>query len=142
MNNQAFDYSKLKGRIKEKCGTCFNFAKSLGCSSNTLSAKINNASDFSQTEIIKSVDILGLKKEDISTYFFTPKVQFSKHLTQQKTEQSAFLFSFCLNLFTQSFLQVFTIYQCTIYFYEKCCHFSSFSSAEMPICWQHFRNTC
>lgn len=80
MNNPAFDYSKLKGRIKEKCGTCFNFAKSLGCSSNTLSAKINNASDFSQTEIIKSVDILGLKKEDISTYFFTPKVQFSKLL--------------------------------------------------------------
>lgn len=74
MNNPAFDYSKLKGRIKEKCGTCFNFAKSLGCSSNTLSAKINNASDFSQIEIIKSVDILGLKKEDISTYFFTPKV--------------------------------------------------------------------
>lgn len=78
MTNPVFDYSKLKGRIKEKCGTCFNFAKSLGCSSNTLSAKINNASDFSQTEIIKSVDILELRKEDISTYFFTLKVQKTK----------------------------------------------------------------
>lgn len=73
-NETAFNYSKLKGRIKEKCGTCFNFAKQLGCSNNTLSAKINNASDFSQTEIIKSVDILDLKVEDISTYFFTLKV--------------------------------------------------------------------
>lgn len=73
-NETVFNYSKLKGRIKEKCGTCFYFAKQLGCSNNTLSAKLNNTSDFSQTEIIKSVDILGLKVEDISTYFFTPKV--------------------------------------------------------------------
>lgn len=74
----TFDYSKLKGKIKEKCGTCSNFAKSLGCSANTLSAKINNSSDFSQTEIIKSIDILKLKREDISIYFFTPKVQETK----------------------------------------------------------------
>lgn len=79
MDNVGFDYNKLKGRIKEKCGTCFNFANQLGCSSNTLSAKINNGSDFSQTEIIKSVDILDLKREDIPAYFFTPKVQETKH---------------------------------------------------------------
>jgi hypothetical protein len=74
VSNTKFNYSKLKGRIKEKCGTSYNFAKLLGCSNNTLSAKINNASDFSQTEILRSVDILGLKTEDISTYFFTPIV--------------------------------------------------------------------
>ena len=73
-NETTFDYNKLKGRIKEKCGTCSNFAKLLGCSNNTMSAKMNNISDFTQTEIIKSVDILDLKKVDIPTYFFTPAV--------------------------------------------------------------------
>lgn len=75
MNNSiVFDYSKLRGKIKEKCGTCFNFANRLGCSNNTLSAKINNINDFTQKEIIKSVDILDLNREDIPTYFFTPEV--------------------------------------------------------------------
>lgn len=75
MNNTTFDYSKLRGRIKEKCGTDSNFAELLGCSSNTLSAKINHKSEFTHGEIIKSINILGLKREDIPSYFFNPEVQ-------------------------------------------------------------------
>lgn len=70
-----FDYSKLKGRIKEKCGTNSKFAELLGCSNTTMSAKINNISEFSQGEIVKSINILDLENKDIPCYFFTPKVQ-------------------------------------------------------------------
>lgn len=75
MNDRTvFNYNKLNGRIVERCGTSSNFAKLLGCSNNTMSLKMNNKSEFSQNEIIKSIKILDLKKEDIPTYFFTQKV--------------------------------------------------------------------
>ena len=69
-----FDYSKLRGRIREKCGTNSNFASQLGCSDNTLSAKLNHLSEFDQTEIVKSLRILELSVKDIPAYFFTKAV--------------------------------------------------------------------
>ena len=69
-----FDYSKLRGRIREKCGTNSNFAAQLGCSDNTLSAKLNHLSEFDQTEIVKSLRILELSVKDIPAYFFTKVV--------------------------------------------------------------------
>lgn len=69
-----FDYRKLRGRIREICGTNAKFAALLGCSENTVSAKLNNLSDFDQSEIIKSIDILKLRARDIPTYFFTKLV--------------------------------------------------------------------
>lgn len=69
-----FDYSKLRGRIREKCGTNSNFAAQLGCSDNTLSAKLNHLSEFDQTEIVKSLRILELSVKDIPAYFFTKAV--------------------------------------------------------------------
>ncbi len=71
---KKFDYSKLRGRIREVCKTDSNFAALLGRSNNSLSAKLNHISDFTQSEIAKSVTILKLKNEDIPTYFFTRKV--------------------------------------------------------------------
>lgn len=71
----AFDYSKLRGKIKEVYGTQDKFAKSLGIGRVSLSQRLNNILDFSQEEISKSCDILGIKKEDIPIYFFTLKVQ-------------------------------------------------------------------
>lgn len=69
-----FDYSKLRGRIREKCGTNSKFAAELGCSDNTLSAKLNHLSEFDQSEIVKSINILDLSVKDIPTYFFTKAV--------------------------------------------------------------------
>ena len=69
-----FDYRKLRGRIREKCGTNAKFATLLGCSENTLSAKLNHLSEFDQSEMIKSIDILELNVRDIPTYFFTKVV--------------------------------------------------------------------
>ena len=66
MGVKNFDYSKLKGRIREICGTNTVFAKELGCSLNTLSAKLNNKNEFTQSDIIKSIRILNIKVDEIS----------------------------------------------------------------------------
>ena len=39
-----YDYSKLNGRIVEKCGTQANFAEMMGLSERTISLKLNNVS--------------------------------------------------------------------------------------------------
>lgn len=75
----AFDYSKLRGKIKEKFGTQENFAKKIGMSRTTLSQKLNNINEFTQQEINVSTEILDISTEEIPTYFFTLQVQ--------KTEQ-------------------------------------------------------
>nr|DAJ63489.1 MAG TPA: Protein of unknown function (DUF739) [Caudoviricetes sp.] len=71
-----FVYSKLRGRIREICGTDQHFAELMGVANATISAKLNNKSEFSQQEIFKAVEILNLDSSDISSYFFTPVVQF------------------------------------------------------------------
>ena len=70
----SFSYDKLKGKIKEVCGTNGNFAELMGISRATLSAKLNHKSEFRQPEIFKAVEILRLNRSDIPLYFFTPKV--------------------------------------------------------------------
>lgn len=70
-----FDYSKLRGKIREVFGTQEAFAKELQMSTATLSDKLNNKSDWSQAEIDKSIRLLMISKEDIHKYFFAEKVQ-------------------------------------------------------------------
>ena len=74
----AFDYSKLRGKIREIFRTQSTFAKAMGMSTTSLSAKLNNKIEFSQKEIDKASDLLKIKKEEIPVYFFTPKVQESE----------------------------------------------------------------
>lgn len=71
----AFDYSRLKGRIKEKFGTQVAFAKALGISNASLSSKLNNIVGFTQSEITKTCELLEIPSEYISVYFFTPQVK-------------------------------------------------------------------
>lgn len=48
---KVFDYSKLRGKIKEVFGTQAKFAKAMGMSTVTLSAKLNGtASNMTLTE--------------------------------------------------------------------------------------------
>lgn len=63
----SFDYSKLRGRIREIFGTEEQFAKGLGFSTVTLSFKLN---EWTQQEINKACELLGLAREDIPEYFF------------------------------------------------------------------------
>lgn len=71
----TYDYSKLKGRIVEKCGCQQNFAKLVGLSERSISLKLNNERFFKQSEIQKCIEVLEIKYEDIQKYFFTQKVQ-------------------------------------------------------------------
>ena len=71
----AFNYSKLRGRIIEKFGTQGCFSKRLGVSERTLSLKLNNRIFFSQDEIAKISDLLGINSDEIQDYFFEKEVQ-------------------------------------------------------------------
>ena len=70
-----FDYSKMRGKIREKFGTQNAFAEAMEFSSATLSDKLNNKVQWNQKEIDKAVKLLEISKEDIVAYFFTEKVQ-------------------------------------------------------------------
>lgn len=70
----SFDYSKLRGRIKEMCGTQDAFSEKLGIGRVSLSQRLNNQLEFSQDEMLKACDILKISVDDIPRYFFTLKV--------------------------------------------------------------------
>lgn len=69
------DYSKLKGKIVEVYGTQARFAEEMEVSERTISLKMNGKIDFTQSDIVKAVGLLGVKDDEIPTYFFTNKVQ-------------------------------------------------------------------
>lgn len=71
----AFDYNKLRGRIIEKYGSQIKFSKAMNWSERTLSHKMSGKVAWKQPEIIKAVELLGLRKNDIMDYFFKLKVQ-------------------------------------------------------------------
>jgi len=73
MKEVLFDYSKLRGKIKEVFGTQAAFAAEVPMSTVSLSEKLNNKVQFSQKEIDKACDRLQIAKEEIPIYFFTPK---------------------------------------------------------------------
>lgn len=70
----AFDYSKLRGKIKEIYNTQDNFSKKLGIGRVSLSQRLNNILEFSQDEIYRTCELLELRKEEIPEYFFKEKV--------------------------------------------------------------------
>lgn len=78
MSDLCFDYRKLRGKIKEVFGTQERYAKALGIGKVSLSQRLNNQLDFSQDEMFQSAELLGFSRAEISTYFFTPKVQKSE----------------------------------------------------------------
>lgn len=70
----ACDYSKLRGRIREKFSTQDAFAEAIGIGRVSLSQRLNGKLDFTQKEINASCEALDINKRDIPVYFFTPKV--------------------------------------------------------------------
>lgn len=65
-----YKYNKLRGRIIEKYGTQEKFAEALGISKQSLSFKMTGKTGFSQRDIIKWCEVLGIEQERISEYFF------------------------------------------------------------------------
>ena len=70
-----FDYSRLRGRAKERGLTQEQLATVAGMKEATYSQKINNNSEFKQCEILRICSALNITSEQIHSYFFTPKVQ-------------------------------------------------------------------
>lgn len=75
MDIHTFDYSRLRGKIREKYATEANFAAAMGMSKTTISAKLNQISDFTQSEILRAAMLLGVDSREVTDYFFSPSVQ-------------------------------------------------------------------
>ena len=69
-----YDFSRLKGRIKEFYGNQDNFAKELGISRQALSYKLNNLTKISFDELKEMIDKLEIQPEEITDIFFKEKV--------------------------------------------------------------------
>lgn len=65
-----FSYNKLKGRIVEIYGSQSEFSKRISLSEQSITAKLAGRSRFSQDDIIKWCDALGIDQNDIGLYFF------------------------------------------------------------------------
>ena len=65
-----YDYSRLNGRITEKCGSQAEFAKQMGLSERSVSLKLNNKRLWKQSEMLRASEILDVSLEDLHTYFF------------------------------------------------------------------------
>lgn len=76
----AFNYSKLRGRIKETYGSEKAFAEAMSLKPSSLSSRLNQGTSFSQSEIIKASFLLNIEKKGISDYFFAEDVQKTEHL--------------------------------------------------------------
>ena len=71
----AFKYNKLRGRIVEICGTQTEFAKKIGLTDQSLTAKLAGRIKFSQEDILKWCEVLNIDLDEIGVYFFTTELQ-------------------------------------------------------------------
>ena len=69
MEEVIFDYSKLKGKIREKNETQETLAKKLGISTTSLNYKLNGKNNFSLVEVFKLSKMLVIS--DLREYFFS-----------------------------------------------------------------------
>jgi transcriptional regulator with XRE-family HTH domain len=66
----VYDYSKLRGKIRE-CGyTMEQFAAAIGISPSSLTRKIANTTDFTQSQVVRACSVLKIPYEDLEHYFF------------------------------------------------------------------------
>ena len=68
-----FDFSRLRGRIIEKFGSCEAFAAAMGCSKVWLSSRLNNAVQWRSAEIRQAAELLGIPEAEIPSFFLTRK---------------------------------------------------------------------
>lgn len=67
------DYSKLRGKIKEVFGSETSFSEAMGYNRSTISAKLNNRSEWTRADIEKACDLLRIPLTDVALYFFYRK---------------------------------------------------------------------
>ena len=66
--------NKLKGRIAEKGYNLSTLSKAVHLSRPCLRRKINGETDFKVSEIERVCDTLGIRRDEVMTYFFTHDV--------------------------------------------------------------------
>lgn len=80
-----YDYSMLTGKIIEKYGTRDRFAQELGITKESMSLKLKGKTPWKQVEIDNACRLLGLKKIEIGTYFFTVEVRKNRTKTLEQS---------------------------------------------------------
>lgn len=70
----GFDFSELNGLIVTKFGTRKRYAREAGMSASSLSNKLRGKTEWDSGDISTAQTLLGFPPEEISRYFFTPKV--------------------------------------------------------------------
>lgn len=70
----VFDFSKLRGRIVEKFGSCDSFATAMGRSKVWLSSRLNNVVQWRAAEMREAAQLLEISESEIPRYFLNPKV--------------------------------------------------------------------
>lgn len=65
-----FNYSKLRGRIKELGFSESEIAKKINISKATISSRFNGNSEFSSKETDCLIDLLQISDNEIKDYFF------------------------------------------------------------------------
>lgn len=74
MENIEYDYSKLRGLIREYCGTQKAYAQALGIGTTALTQRLANKQPFTQDEIRKSRILFHLDRPElVDEVFFTTK---------------------------------------------------------------------
>ncbi len=74
MKEIEFDYSKLRGKIKELGITLKDFAKIIGITPASLYYRLKNQRYFGQDEIVKTMNLFNEPIDNSKYYFFKLKV--------------------------------------------------------------------
>jgi DNA-binding XRE family transcriptional regulator len=69
-----YDYSKLKGKIRELGITQNEYAKAIGITEQTLNLRLKNKRPFKQDEIEKTMLLFNEPLKNVQIYFFNKKV--------------------------------------------------------------------
>jgi len=68
------EHSKLRGKIVEKYGTQAVFAERIGKTEQSVTAKLNGRSQFSQEDVVTWSNALGILVNEVGEYFFANKL--------------------------------------------------------------------
>ena len=74
----AFNYNALRGKIREKYQTEREFAKALGLSQTSLSAKLNGKVAFTNNEIYLACQLLDVPLENSHIFFLATDLSLIK----------------------------------------------------------------
>ncbi len=70
ISSRVYDYSELLGKMRSQKITQEELAKRIHLNPSTLNQKLNNKSEFSQSEIRNILSVLGIPIEMTAVYFF------------------------------------------------------------------------